>query len=106
MEKIQHLLQRWPKQLNRSIRFDQYLEKRLTSNKLSPSELEQEVKALNEVLDGTYEKKYPLKQIKQYLPGKNTYKLLDTEGQEAISGKRSPFSILKGYILQNEKLRN
>ena len=103
MEKI---LQRWPKQLNRSIRFDQYLEKRLSSDSVPKEILQQEQRILQDILDGKYEKQYPLSLIKQYLPGKNTYKLLDTEGQEAISGKRSPFSILKGYMFKDEKLRN
>ena len=101
---MEKLLSKWPKQLGRFYRFDQYLEKRLS--KLETRQLTSEIGILQTVLDGAYEKVYPLSTIKQYLPGKDTFKLLDTEGQIAIAGKRSPLSLLKGYLLQNEKLRN
>ena len=75
-------------------------------SKLETKQLNSEIGILQTILDGAYEKVYPLSTIKQYLAGKDTFKLLDTDGQDAIARKRSPLSLLKGYLLQNEKLRN
>ncbi|KAJ3270234.1 hypothetical protein HDV01_000451 [Terramyces sp. JEL0728] len=91
----------WPKQANRTNRFDQYIGSRIKEQFRTGKveDFEKEFNALKHMAEGSIEKQ-------NFLPPSHTYALLDKEAQQAVSKKRSPFQILKAVLAGEEKLRS
>ncbi|KAJ3314577.1 hypothetical protein HDV04_006135 [Boothiomyces sp. JEL0838] len=98
----------WPKQLNRTKRFDLYIDSKIRQEFRTGNleNFEKEFSALKQIADGSVEKQFPSESLKNFLPPSHTYSLLDKEGQQAVSKKRSPFAILKAVLAGDEKLRS
>ncbi|KAJ3324294.1 hypothetical protein HDV06_000333 [Boothiomyces sp. JEL0866] len=98
----------WPKQVNRAKRFDLYIDGKIKQEFRTGGvqNFEKEFNALKQIAEGSVEKQYPSESLKNFLPPSHTYALLDKEGQQAVSKKRSPFAILRAVLAGDEKLRS
>ena len=102
-----------PKQRLRRNRLDVVVRNRIEAEFRNPSSkienANNELYALKSIVQGSIEKQYPLSEnsiMKAYLASPNTFKLLDSEGQDALDQKRSPFSVIYAYLTGKEKMRN
>lgn len=113
-KRFHRILERWPKQENRKVRFITQLEssfdKQLSElSSLPPPELdgkiqlvEKDMELLESLLENSFEQKYPIDQnnpILAYLPSEKTYSLLDNYAQQVMQ-KENTFSFFRFNMRQ------
>eukprot|EP00842_Homolaphlyctis_polyrhiza_P004288 jgi/Hompol1/4860/HPOL_003963-RA len=108
---------RWPKQQDRSLNFRALLLDKVRTEFRKPAKPESftygvnQLRALNQLLDGAFEAQYPLSDsgpIRSHMPSQRTYLLLDSPAQEVLSAKNdraNTWSFLAAYLSARKSAR-